>query len=485
MLTATKPASDPSPGAAATSPVDCPPLETAVVRFIQEFGIEHVTPALRLAVGRVIRDQFSSQVGNSRLPWSRQVRALIDAHHVPGPSRVITSERTMSAVDAAFVNATYAHGFEYDEGHRPSNSHPGSCAVATAMAVGEEVGATLDEVVAAILMGYEVYARIGVLGAPELMQRGFHPASMLAAFGAAAICAKLRKFDAETTLHALAIALSHASGAAEYSSTGGSVKRVHPGIGVRGGMMAAALAQAGITGPRAFLGGVKGFYKAFLQREPAADAADRFAFSARYEILRGGYKRYCCCGANHAAIDILSGFAGRLGDIDSVTLRIPKLSNTMVGTVNSNAYTPGNIEQVQFSLPVQAAFALLGYGNGYQSHMDYLDGKLDMDLVRGVARKIQLIEVPEMDKQYPGKFVTEATVNFVGGGADTSFVENSLGTPDNPMTEAAHDSKFMELTVPVLGESRARALLAVLHELPPGMAIAKLTAMCAAEDATG
>lgn len=457
---------------------DCPPLETAVVRFIQEFDISHVTPPLRVLVSRVLRDQFSSQVGNSRLPWSRQVRAMVDAHHVPGASRVITSERTMSAEDAAFINATYAHGFEYDEGHRPSNSHPGSCAVATAVAVGEEVGAKLDDVIAAILMGYEVYARLGVLGAPHLMQRGFHPAAMLASFGAAAVTAKLRKFDAETTLHALAIALSHASGAAEYSSTGGSIKRVHPGIGVRGGMTAAALARAGITGPRAFLSGVKGFYKAFLQREPAADAADRFSLSAKFEILRGGYKRYCCCGANHAAIDILSGYAGRLPKIESVSLRIPKLANTMVGSVNSNAYTPANIEQVQFSLPAQAAFALLGLGNGYQSHMDYLDGKLDMDRVRATAQKVKLVESSEMDKQYPGKFVTEATVTFLDGEASTHFVENSLGTPDNPMTEDAHDAKFIELTSSLLGEDRAKALLAVLHELPPALALVDLTAMC-------
>jgi 2-methylcitrate dehydratase PrpD len=393
---------------------------------------------------------------------------------------VISSLQTMSAVDAAFINASYAHGFEYDEGHRPSNSHPGSCAVATAVAVGEEVGATLDEVVAAILMGYEVYARIGCLAAPDLMRRGFHPASVLASFGAAAVTAKLRKFDAETTLHALAIALSHASGAAEYSSTGGSVKRLHPGIGVRGGMQAAELARAGITGPRAFLSGVKGFYKTFLQRAAPPDAVEWFSPSHRYEITRGGFKRYCCCGANHASIDILTRYAPRLGDIESVTLRIPSLCNTMVGTVNGNAYTPGNIEQVQFSLPAQAAFALLGYGNGYKAHLDYLEGKLDMELVLRTARKIKLVEAAEFDRQYPGKFVTEAIVTLVDGGSETSFVENSLGTPDNPMTETAHDQKFLELTVDVLGPERAGALLRVLHELPPATGINELTAMCVA-----
>jgi 2-methylcitrate dehydratase PrpD len=470
----------PGTNAGAAEPADCPPLETAVVRFIQEFDTSHVTPALHKAAGRVIRDQFSSQIGNSRLPWSRQVRAFVESHHVPGPSRMITSERTMSAIDAAFINATFAHGFEYDEGHRPSNSHPGSCAVATAVAVGEEVGATLEEVVAATLMGYEVYARIGVLAAPEMMQRGFHPANMLASFGAAAICAKLRGFDAETTLHALAIALSHASGAAEYSSTGGSVKRVHPGIGVRGGMVSAALACAGITGPRAFLSGVKGFYRAFLQRSPADDAAQRFAPDAKFEILRGGYKRYCCCGANHASIDILAGYAGRISEIEAVSLRIPRLVNTMVGTANANTYTPQNIEHVQFSLPVQAALALLGYGNGYVAHMDYLQGQLDMDLVLKTARKVRLVEDAQLDEAYPGKFVTEATITFADGHPEVKFVENSLGTPDNPMTEEAHDAKFLELTAGALGAVRAKQLLAVLHELPREMAIAQLTGMCVA-----
>jgi len=73
--------------------------------------------------------------------------------------------------------------------------------------------------------------------------------------------------------------------------------------------------------------------------------------------------------------------------------------------------------------------------------------------------------------------VTEATVTLLDGRTEIHFVENSLGTPDNPMKEDAHDAKFMELTSPVLGELRARALLAVLHELPPGLPLAALTAM--------
>ena len=87
-----------------------------------------------------------------------------------------------------------------------------------------------------------------------------------------------------------------------------------------------------------------------------------------------------------------------------------------------------------------------------------------------------------MDEQYPGKFVTEATVSFLDGRTEIHFVENSLGTPDNPMKEDAHDAKFMELTSPVLGELRARALLAALHELPSSLPLAELTAMGVARE---
>lgn len=462
--------------------LDCPPLEAAIVRFILNFDASHIPATVRAAASRVLRDQFGSLIGNSNLPWSRQILAYTAARHACGKSRVITSERTMSPADAAFTNAALTHGFEYDEGHRASGSHPGVGVVPAALAVGEDIGATLEQVVTAIITGYEVYTRIGLLVAPDLIKRGFHPAAVLAPFGAATVTAKLRGYDAQATLHALAIALSHASGVTEYTSSGGSAKRIHPAIGVRGGIFSAELAQAGVTGPTSFLSGVKGFCRTFVQRGPAPDAAETFALDAPFQILRGGFKRYCCCGCNHAAIDILTDFAGQRDAIESVLLRIPRVSNTMVGTANADAYRPREIEQVQFSLPLQAAFALLGWGNGYPVHRAYVDGTLDMERAHKVAERVHIEEAPEFDERYPGKFVAEATIRFSNGQKQTRFVEDSLGTSDNPMDEAAHDTKFMELTADLLGQNRATGLLAVLRQLDGNMPVRDLTAMAVIHD---
>ncbi|MBC8745977.1 2-methylcitrate dehydratase PrpD [Paraburkholderia sp. WC7.3g] len=462
------------------SPANCPPLEHAVVRLVQELKFDHLNDAAHAGVSRLMRDQLALQIGTSRMPWSQKVLAFAGAQQRPGRSRVSASALALSAADAAFVNAAFGHGFEYDDAHGPSASHPGSCVVAAALAIGEELGSNIEEVITAIVAGYEVYTRIGVLAAPDLLKRGFHPHAVLSNFGAAAVAAKLRKFDAETTLHALSIALSHASGTTEYTSTGGSIKRVHAGIGTRSGMVAADMAHSGITGPRSFLSGNKGLFRTFLQRGPGEQAEEQFSLDRPFEIGTVWLKAYCACYCTHAYIDAIRPFADRFADISGVEARIHPAFNVVVGTANANAYEPQNIEHVQFSLPVQMAFAMLGKGNGYRVHRDYLNGKIDMSPVMAAARGIKITEAPELEQQYPGKFVAEVTVTFRDGKSEHVFVEDPIGTLVNPMSEQQQDAKFMELTTDVLGDARAKALLTTLKEMDPRTKAADLMAMCAA-----
>lgn len=462
-----------------TTPLNCPSLEQSLVRFIQELKYDHLDAAAHAGVNRLVRDQLALQIGISKMPWSQQLLAYATAQQRPGKSGVSASTLTMSATDAAFVNGSYGHGFEYDDAHGPSYSHPGSCVIPAAMAIGEELDSSLEEVITAMVAGYEVYARIGLLAAPDLLQRGFHPHCVLSNFGAAAVAAKLRGFDAETTLHALAIAASHASGITEYSSTGGSIKRIHAGIGTKNGMAAADMAHAGITGPRAFLSGNKGFFKTFLQRTAGDAPEQRFAPGRPFEVATVWLKAYCACYCTHAYIDALRPFAARRAEVAGVHLKITPHFNVVVGTANANAYTPQNIEHVQYSLPIQAALSLHGMGNGYLVHRDYLQGKVDLAPVIATARSIRITEEPALEKQYPGKFVADVTVTFKDGSAEHVFVADPTGSDTNPMPEHEQDAKFMELTADVLGAGRARRLLSTLRTLDPQLKAAELMALCA------
>jgi 2-methylcitrate dehydratase PrpD len=443
-------------------------IEAAIADFVCDFRFGDLAEPQLLALRRLVQDQMGNQIACSQLPWSRATLAFAKAVGQPGPAHVVCSPDRLTGRDAAFVNATYGHAFEYDDAHRESASHPGACVVPAALALAEEVGASMADALAAMVVGYEVYTRIGSIAAPQLLSRGFHPHCVLSTFGAAAIAARLYGLNREQTGHALAIAFSHASGTTEYTSGGGSVKRVHSGIGTLNGIRAALMARHGITGPQAYLTGNKGFYHTFVERAVAWPDLARFGVGAPFEIEKVWIKPYLCCGCIHAYIDALRPFASRAEAIAGVDVRIQSSANVPVGTKNAFAYCPTQIEHVQYSLPVQAAFALLGMGNGYPVHRAALTGELDLSPqgpILAMAGRVRMTEDVELDRRHPGKFVADVTVHFKDGGSEHVFVEDSIGTVENPMSQGQHDEKFHELVDGVLGRARADSLRLAIGKL--------------------
>ncbi|MET9327565.1 MmgE/PrpD family protein [Tsukamurella sp. NPDC003166] len=444
-------------------------IEQAAAAFVTGLTFDTITPEALAGTRRLMEDQLALQVGCSSLPWCQAVLDLTRASHAPGASSVTASDAKFSAADAAFVNATFGHSFEYDDAHSASLSHPGSAVVSAAIAIGEEIGATIEDVLVGIVAGYEIYTRIGTLAAPMLLQNGFHPHAVLSPFGAAAVVAKMKGYDAETTLHALSIAFSHSSGTTEYTSSGGSIKRIHSGIGTRNGIRAAEMAAAGITGPTKFLSGNKGFFNTFVRRELTEADTDRFALDRPFEIAGPLFKPYCACGYNHAFIDGARTLSSRVGEIEKVELAIQPSGDVVVGNKNVSAWAPQKIEQLQYALPFQFSLSALGIGNGYQVHKAYLDGRLDLGPSSEVAEFAQRITIrpePELDKDYGRKMVGDITVTFTDGSTEHLFVEDSVGSADNPMSEADLDAKYRDLAVEELGDARADELLTAIKGAP-------------------
>jgi 2-methylcitrate dehydratase PrpD len=452
-------------------------LERAVAEFLVGFAAQDIDDEARRVVKTLLKDQLAIQIGASQLPWSRQVRQFVRKPR-PGVSSVAADSARMDAADAAYLNACYGHGFEYDD--VAGNAHPGCCVVPVALAIGEEVGATLEQVVTALVAGYEVYVRIGRIGSPDLLNNGWQPHAVLANFGAAAVAAKLYGFDVERAHHALAIAMSHASGTTEYTSTGGSIKRVHAGIGARNGIESAGLARAGITGPRRYLTGNKGFYRTFIRKAIGHEARSEFAAGQPLQLRQLWIKAYCCCGANHAYIDAMARVRGRAGDIVEVDTRIQSMTDACVGTKNEHRYAPRNIEELQYALPVQMALSALGKGNGYATHRAFVQGELKLDegsdVIR-LARKIKLCVSPELDRRYVRNFVADLTVHFADGSSEHVFLDRAKGMPSHPFTPQEHLAKLSELADAVVGKPQADRLFDMIERLEPTRPVGDVAAL--------
>jgi 2-methylcitrate dehydratase PrpD len=451
-------------------------LEQQVARFVVGFQSSDIDSEARECAKGLIKDQLAIQIGAYQLPWSRQVRAA--RHMRAGSSTIVGEDGKVSAADAAYLNATYGHGFEYDD--YAGNAHPGCCVVPTALAMGEELGASLEQMLVAMVAGYETYVRIGRLASPELLNAGWQPHSVLANFGAAAVASKLHGLDAEKTQHALSIALSHAGGTTEYASTGGSIKRAHAGMAVRNGLESVDLARAGITGPQRFLTGDRGLYRTFVRKVVGDEARVEFEPGQTLAIKQLAYKAYCCCAANHAYIEALAGFRSCAGDINTIDAQVQTMSDAIVGNRNAHIYAPRNIEELQYSLPVQMALSVLGKGNGYRTHRDFLEGRLQLTPesdVLDLARRIRLNVSKELDQRYPRTFVADVTVHFKDGSSRHVFVDRVTGRPDKPYTREEHQAKLDELTTDVIGGPQAARLFALVDRLSPTTSVRDLTAL--------
>ncbi|HSV82134.1 MAG TPA: MmgE/PrpD family protein [Ramlibacter sp.] len=451
-------------------------LERAVAQLVVGFGSAQLDPASRAAAKSLIKDQLAIQIGAARLPWSRQVRAARQLR--PGKSTLVGEDTRVAAADAAYINATYGHGFEYDD--FAGNAHPGCCVVPTALAIGEEVGATLDQMLVAMVAGYEVYVRIGRLGSPDLLQAGWQPHSVLANFGAAAIAAKLYGLDEERTFHALAIALSHCSGPTEYASTGGSIKRAHAGLAVRNGIESAELARAGITGPLRYLTGRRGLYANFTRKTVTDEARGDFALDAPMLLPGLSFKAYCSCACTHPFIEAGAALRERAHEIESIDVKLQTMVDSVVGTSNENIYQPRNIEELQYSLPAQMALAACGKGNGYRTHLDFLEGRLqlqpDSDVIQ-LARKMKLEVSKELDEKYGMRFVADVTARYRDGSTQRVFIDKVPGRAEQPYTPEQHRAKLDELTVEVIGAERSTRLFELVDRLDPNTPVGELTAL--------
>ena len=451
-------------------------LEEAAAHFVVDFESDHIDERALTSAKSLFKDQLAIQIGASQLPWSRQVRQ--SRRLKVGNATIVGEATTADATDAAYLNATYGHGFEYDD--FAGNAHPGCCVVPTALAVGDEVGATLGQALLAMVVGYEIYVRIGYLGSPDLLNAGWQPHSVLANFGAAAVAAKLYRVDESTAFHALAIALSHASGTTEYASTGGSIKRAHAGFSVRNGIESVDLARQGVTGPLRFLTGDRGLYRTFIRKVVGDNEASIFALDQPLKISELSFKPYCSCAATHPYIDAMTTLQRSAADIDSVVANIQTMADAIVGNRNANIYKPHNIEEVQYSLPVQMALAALGAGNGYRTHRTLLQGNPPVapeSEVIQLARKISLHVSETLDREYPRGFVADVTVTYRDGSTEHLFRKAAKGTPGNPMTLEEHGAKLDDLTRDVVGKDRADELWSVIDGMDYDAPVSSVTSL--------
>ena len=399
-----------------------------------------------------ILDTLGCQIAFADLPWSRDVARYARACAGGGRATVVRSRRGATAQVAAMVNASFAHGFEMDDTHLVTTVHPGAVVVPAALAVGQALGASGRSVIAAVIAGYETMIRVA-LGATGMMDRGLHATALAGPFGAAAAVSVLEGLDAGRAAHALGIAASRASGIAEYTLSGGSVKRAHAGFAAQAGIESAWLAREGITAPARALEGGKGLLRAVSDHpDPPAVTED---LGHRFHLLGTGLKPYCCCAGQHTVIDAVTALKARIPGLGVAEIEaVHVYQNPREVAVVGGPAEPVDVTSAQFSAPFGIALQLLRGGNGYR---DYRDVRFDDPALLGIARKVVYHALDGADRM-TGEAPCRVEIVTRSGDVLREAVRYPRGSVRRPMTSGEVRAKFMSLCEGVLPAGRARAL---------------------------
>lgn len=323
----------------------------ALARFAAELTYDSIPPAVREHAKLCLLDTIGCGLYGSTLTWVRIVRQTVVDVDETARAELWASGELASAPHAALINGMAIHAFELDDLHRDSIVHPGSVVVSAALAAArcrrEPVSG--EDLVTAMVAGYEVAARVGrSMGAAHLVQ-GWHPTGTHGTFGAAAAAGSILELWPERMRNAIGSAGSQSSGlmSSQFSSM---VKRYHAGHAAQAGLMSALIAGHGFEGIPDILENPYGGYLSTFSPTSGPDLI-LAGLGDDWQIAQVGFKPYSTNGSCHPTIDALLDMREQHGitadDVTAVRIRCSTATYKHVGW----PYEPDSVTTAQMNLP--------------------------------------------------------------------------------------------------------------------------------------
>ena len=427
----------------------------------------------RAVAARALLDTIGVTLAGATEPAARSVQCVV-AHDGGGSCRVLGTALRTSPGNAALANGTAAHALDYDDMCFVSLAHPSAPLVAAALAAAEVAGASGRALLDAYVVGFELEGRLGRAMNPRHYQRGWHCTSTLGTIGAAAAASRLLGLDAAASGHALAIAASEASGLKENFGT--MVKPLHAGLAARNGVVAALLAQAGMTASRGAIGGPQGFLAAMDSEQPSLDAfaAD---LGSRWEIVDTGItvKLYPSCAGTHPALDALLDLQRREGfaaaDVEAIEVGVDPIVPTIL------LYDrPSSGLEAKFSMPFCAAAAVVRGRVGIDT---FAAAVLRDPAIVAMQERVTMRIDPGLDASAPSLTQARVTVRLRDGRVLSASANGARGYPERPASDEELSTKFTVCATQVLPAAQAADVLAQLRAIDAFADVRALTSLFA------
>jgi 2-methylcitrate dehydratase PrpD len=356
--------------------------------------------------------------------------------------------------DAVLLNCFMSHSTYFEDGSRFTGGHPSSVVIPAALTLGETRNSSGKDIILSVVLGYDIFIRLGRAIYPSTVARGFQSTAVLGALGAAAASAVPLKLDAERCKNALAIASNLGVGLKDALKAPAS-QPIQVGRSCEGGVLAALLAQIGLPGSDTIL--EHGFLKGFADDSDSARILE--GLGGRYLIGKTYVKIHGGCRGNHAPIDVVLNLM-KTHDIMPDTISRVEIGIDTV-TLAASIAEPKDGKQAQLSVPFAVAVTIL---EGNASIYQYTDEKVNDPEVRKMMSKLRIQTDPALNEDYPERRGAHARIILQNGREFKSSIEIARGEPELPLTYEEIEKKFFFYVKGVL-RKRAKRVCEIVREL--------------------
>lgn len=305
-------------------------------------------PQVRADTLRLLADTLAVGAAGSTAPGMDGVLAVARSWGKGEDSRLLARDERLPAMGAAYANCFAIHALEWDAVHEGAVVHAMSAVVpAVLAAVDRKGGADAEAVLAAIAVGVDVAAGLGV--AAESALTFFRPATA-GIFGAALAVARIEGLPECAFADVLGMAHAHAGGTMQAHTEGSIALPLQFANAARGAIHAVDLVRHGLTAAHDVIEGPFGHLRLFDRGN--LETYTR-TLGSRWLISEVSTKPFPSGRASHAVLGTLQRFAGQ--PVEQVEAHVPPLIRHLVGRPNDPAMTPA---YARLCLPFLAALML-------------------------------------------------------------------------------------------------------------------------------
>ena len=452
-------------------------MNKSISRTISEFAIklkyEDLQDEVVNEAKRYLYDSIGCAYGGYH---TKDVKILHDIYTEMAGKReatVIGYGDRIPAVNATLVNSLMIRALDFNDIYwKEDPSHP-SDIIPAALSVGELVGASMKEVITAIVLAYEFEQRLCLFASPGVRERKWHHAT-LTQFVSPIVAGKMLGLNEDQMVNAIGISGSHnhTIGCPTAGKLTMMKNTVDP-MAVQSGVFAALMAKRGYSGTEAVFEGKEGFMDTFLGWNAKEQKVDPVSMKGRdgvsdwkwniekligglgesFKILECSMKAFPTEALTHthlsATLNAVVKNKITYDQIESVTLTT--LAQAYDILFDPHKYRPESRETADHSLPYCIAAALVDHKITTQS---FSDQKLKDPRIWEVIDKIKGEPSQEFEKMFPAKQPSKVVVKTKDGKEFSEYLEYPKGDPREPMTMEDLDNKFEGLVGNLLTKAR-------------------------------